>query len=401
MEKTRTGVTAPLGYSAGGIHCGVKKGDVLDLAMVVSQTEASAAGVFTANLVKGAPVLLSMANIKKGKIKGIVINSGNSNVMTPTADRDAMTMATDAADALRAPANRIIVASTGVIGQPLPVERVTEGIAKLSRILTPEGGADAARAIMTTDTFPKEAQTSLVIGGRKVTVGGMAKGSGMIHPNMATMLAFITTDAAVTPAVLRRMTRRVNEVSFNSITVDGDTSTSDMFIVLANGASGAAPITSASGKEFQALLGAMTDVARDLARMIVRDGEGATKFVTVRVAGARNPREARLAAMAVAKSSLVKTAVFGQDPNWGRALCALGYSGAKFDPRKVKLSICGMTVFNKGLAVIGDSRSNLKQKLADKEIDISAELGAGDGSAEVWTCDLSYEYVRINAEYTT
>ncbi|MDH5638788.1 MAG: bifunctional glutamate N-acetyltransferase/amino-acid acetyltransferase ArgJ [Nitrospinota bacterium] len=401
MEKNRSGVTAPAGFSAGGIHCGVKKTEDPDLAMIVSETEASAAGVFTTNLVKGAPVILSMEHIKKGHIKGIVVNSGNSNVMTPTAASDAMAMAQTAGDALCAPANRVLVASTGVIGRSMPIGRITTGIKKLSRSLSQVGGAEAARAIMTTDTFAKEAQTTAIVGGKKVTVGGVAKGSGMIHPNMATMLAFITTDAAVTPSALRGMTRRVNEVSFNNITVDGDTSTSDMFITMANGASGARRITSASGKDFKILLGAMTKVARELAQMVARDGEGASRFITVRVTGARNPREARMAAMAVAKSSLVKTAVFGQDPNWGRALCALGYSGAIFDPAKAKLSICGMMVFNKGLAVIGGSLSRLKKKLANKEIEISADLGSGAGSAEVWTCDLTYEYIRINAEYTT
>ncbi|MDH5509586.1 MAG: bifunctional glutamate N-acetyltransferase/amino-acid acetyltransferase ArgJ [Nitrospinota bacterium] len=401
MKRKRSGVTAPAGFSAGGIHCGVKKTEDPDLAMIVSETEASAAGVFTTNLVKGAPVILSMAHVKKGIIKGIVVNSGNSNVMTPTAATDAMTMAQTAGDALCAPANRILVASTGVIGRPMPIGRITSGIKRLSRALGQAGGAEAAKAIMTTDTFAKEAQTTTIIGGKKVTVGGVAKGSGMIHPNMATMLAFITTDAAVTPSALRGMTRRVNEVSFNNITVDGDTSTSDMFITMANGASGARTITSASGNDFKILLGAMTKVARELAQMIARDGEGATRFITVRVTGARNPREARMAAMAVAKSSLVKTAVFGQDPNWGRALCALGYSGAIFDPAKAKLSICGMMVFNRGLAVIGGSLSRLKKKLANKEIEISADLGSGAGSAEVWTCDLTYDYIRINAEYTT
>ena len=394
------GVTAAKGFLAGGLHCGIKKTTDPDLAMIVSEREASAAGVFTRNLVKGAPVVLSMEHIKKGKIRGIVVNSGNSNVMTPTAQTDAMAMAQAAGEALGAPAERILVASTGVIGRSLPVKKATAGIGRLAGLIGPNGGPEAARAIMTTDTFPKEASQSLLIGGKRVTIGGMAKGSGMIHPNMATMLAFITTDAAVSPAALRRMVRQANEDSFNSLTVDGDTSTSDMFIVMANGASGA-PMIKAPGADFTALQGALTQVARKLARMIVKDGEGATKFITINVTGARNQKEAKMAAMAVAKSSLVKTAMFGRDPNWGRALCALGYSGAQFDPNRAKLSICKTMVFKNGLAVSGSVPRGLVEKLAKREIEISADLGAGDGKAEVWTCDMSYDYVRINAEYTT
>jgi glutamate N-acetyltransferase/amino-acid N-acetyltransferase len=401
MSKGESGVTAAKGFMAGGLHCGIKKNGGMDLAMIVSEREAAAAGVFTRNLVKGAPVALSMAHIKKGKIKGIVVNSGNANVMTPSADKDAMTMATRAAGALGVQAGRMLTASTGVIGRSLPIDLVSAGIGKLAGLLAPSGGRDAALAIMTTDTFPKEAHATAVIGGKRVTVGGMAKGSGMIHPNMATMLAFVTTDTAVAPAVLRTMVRRANENSFNSITVDGATSTSDMFIVLANGASGAPLISSAKGKDYEALLAALTKVAAELARMVVQDGEGATKFITVRVTGARSDREAKLGAMEVAKSSLVKTAMFGKDPNWGRALCALGHSGAIFDPRKARLSLCGVPVFKNGFAISGGVPAGLTAKLEKKEIEISADLGAGVGRAVVWTCDMSYDYVRINAEYTT
>lgn len=398
----RGGVTAPAGYLAGGLWCGVKKeGAGLDLALIVSDRPATVAGVFTQNQVKGAPVTWSQQVVRSGSAKAIVANSGNSNVMTATADDDCRTMAASVGQFYDVPATDVVVASTGVIGKPLPIDAIVKGIVTLAPTVSPRGGSDAARAIMTTDLAPKESSAKISVGSKTVTVGGCAKGSGMIHPNMATMLCFVTTDAAISKAALKDLTKRAADASFNRITVDGDSSTSDMLIVMANGASGAAVIEKPTGKKFAQLLTAVTEVCVDLAKKIVVDGEGATKFVTVRVTGAAKEKEAALVARSIATSNLVKTALFGEDANWGRILMAAGNAGVKFDPAKISLRISGAPVFADGGLVSDDWEQGVAPLLKARDIELALDLGQGDKEADVWTCDLSYDYVKINGDYRT
>ncbi|MBI4829380.1 MAG: bifunctional glutamate N-acetyltransferase/amino-acid acetyltransferase ArgJ [Nitrospinae bacterium] len=394
-----SGVTVPKGWRAAGISCGIKKNGATDLALIVSDSPATAAGVFTTNLVKGAPVRVTKEHLKSSTVRGVVVNSGNSNVMTEHGVRDATRMAEAAAKVIGADCRQLLVASTGVIGTPLPIEKIESAMPQLAGALAYTGGGAAARAIMTTDLAPKEAEASVMIGKTRIRVGGCAKGSGMIHPNMATMLAFVTMDVAVSKRALAALVKRVNEATFAKITVDGDTSTSDMLILMANGAAGAPAITTPSGSRFESLAAAVGSVCERLAKMVVRDGEGATKFVTVKVTGARSGDDARRCAMSIAKSNLVKTALFGEDPNWGRALAAAGYSGARFDPMKTSLALCGVPVFVRGRLNRPDWESTVAPKMKAREVTIQLDLGAGKASAEVWTCDLSYDYVRINAEY--
>jgi glutamate N-acetyltransferase/amino-acid N-acetyltransferase len=308
-------------------------------------------------------------------------------------------MAKLTSDQLDLDPSQVLVGTTGVIGRYLPMDPVKHGIREACRSLSREGGDGAARAIMTTDTVPKTHAVELDLGGVPVRVGGMAKGSGMIHPNMATMLAYVTTDAAVSPGWVGSAVRRIADRSFNQVTVDGDSSTNDTFLILANGAAGN-PEVAPGTPESEALEEAMLDVARELARSIARDGEGATKLITVRVSGAPDDRQARLAARAVASSNLVKSAIHGGDPNWGRIVCALGYSGCEVAIDRLRLDIAGLTVFATGAGLEVDLES-VRQAFEQPEIEIRAELGLGSGCAEAWGCDLSAEYVRINAEYTT
>jgi glutamate N-acetyltransferase/amino-acid N-acetyltransferase len=308
-------------------------------------------------------------------------------------------MAKLSADRLDLDPDQVLVSSTGVIGRYLPMDAIKSGIAEACGHLSPEAGVAAARAIMTTDTVPKTSQLELDLGGVAVRVGGMCKGSGMIHPNMATMLAYITTDAAVEPGLTSKLVKAIADRSFNQVTVDGDSSTNDSFLVLANGAAGNEPIRAGTA-EAEQLQGALEQVARDLARSIARDGEGATKLITVRVLDAASDAEARTAARAVASSSLVKTAVHGGDPNWGRIVCALGYSGAELALDRLHLTVGGLVVFERGAGVDVDLAA-VRRAFQQPEIEIVATLGLGSGSAEAWGCDLSEEYVRINADYTT
>lgn len=396
----RSGVTTPRGFIAGGISCGIKKTGAKDLAIIVSERPATAAGVFTANRVKGAPVLWSKARLRSGTARGVVINSGNSNVLTPAGMEDARRMAA-AAQAAGLRPFETLVASTGVIGRPLPIEKIEKGVERLAPLLSPTGGAAAAEAILTTDLVSKESSARLTIGSRRACVGGMAKGSGMIHPSMATMLAFVTTDAAVSSRALKEMAQTAADASFNRITVDGDMSTSDMLIIMANGASGAPMIEKPKGKNYSALLAKVTKVCVDLAKMIVRDGEGATKFITVRVDGASSEKAARAVAMSIARSNLVKTAMFGEDANWGRILAAAGAAGVPIDVSKVTLAIGGVVIFKKGRLAEDAWEARVGRKLKSRDVAVSLRLGAGRAEAEVWTCDLSYDYVRINAEYRT
>ncbi|VAX16107.1 Glutamate N-acetyltransferase @ N-acetylglutamate synthase [hydrothermal vent metagenome] len=395
----RSGVTAPKGFMAAGGACGVKPDGSFDLALIASDRPAVAWGVFTKNVVKGAPVIVSKENLRSKTSRVIVVNSGNANVLAENDYKNAKAMAQTAAEFVGCAPREAFVASTGVIGQPLPIEKVLKGIETIAPYLRPSGGKDAAKAIMTTDLAAKEAQAELKIGSKDVLVGGVAKGSGMIHPSMATMLAFVTTDAAISRPVLKKLVKEANEASFNRITVDGDTSTSDMLLVMANGASGAELIDKPSGQRYAKLLSAVTSVCVDLARKVVKDGEGATKFVSVKVTSAKTEKAAKSVAMSIARSSLVKTALFGEDANWGRILCAAGYAGVNFDPSKISLNICGKPVFQNGKLVSADWEKKVAPLLKKRDVEISLDLGGGNASAEVWTCDLSHDYIRINTEY--
>jgi glutamate N-acetyltransferase / amino-acid N-acetyltransferase len=394
---------SPAGWRAATAACGIKYRDRDDLALLLSDRPAAAAAVFTTNKVKAAPVLYDMALMQRGTggLRAVVINAGNANACTGAdGDAAAVAMARAAEQSLDLPADSVFVMSTGTIGVPLPVAKVTAGIAAAARTLGGDGIA-AARAIMTTDTRPKHAALRVELpGGGALTLGGMAKGAGMIHPNMATLLAVVTTDAAVSPAALDAALRYAVELSFNSISIDGDTSTNDTLLVLANGAAGNAPIESLDTPDGEAFRDALTALCVELAHAVVRDGEGATRFVTITVRGAASDADAKLAAMTIAKSPLVKTALYGADPNWGRVLCAIGYSGAEVDPARVVLLFGGMRVLEGGLPLPFDERA-ASDLLNVPEVSIDADLGLGEGRATVWTCDFSEHYVKINAEYRT
>jgi len=402
VDEVAGGVTAPRGFRASGIHCGVKKSGKKDLCVLVSDGPASGAVVLTTNRVQAAPVQLVREHMAASEtFRGVVVNSGNANACT--GDRgmqDARTMAASAAAGLGADVHEVLVSSTGVIGQFLPIDKITTGIPLAVERLSRDGGADAAEAIMTTDTFLKECAVRVEIGGVPVLIGGMAKGSGMIAPNMATMLAFITTDAAVSPHVLRGMLARAADRSFNRISVDGDTSTNDMVALLANGFSGAATITGQHDPAYSDFSDALEEVLVQLSKKIVMDGEGATKFVELRVTGAATDEDAVKAARTIANSSLVKTALNGEDANWGRILAAVGYSGIAFDPSRVEIFFGDVPILRRNYS-IEFSEADARAVLAKKEITITVALNAGNGSATFWTCDLSREYVAINANYRT
>ncbi|HKC18024.1 MAG TPA: bifunctional glutamate N-acetyltransferase/amino-acid acetyltransferase ArgJ [Candidatus Dormibacteraeota bacterium] len=403
-------VTFARGFRAGTAACGIKaftagasaipRDQRDDLCVVHSAYPCDAGGVFTTNKVKSASVVIDQLHLQRNRVQALTINSGNANACTGAQGfRDALLMAKLSADRLDLDPDQVLVSSTGVIGRYLPMEAVKSGIGEACGNLSAEAGDAAARAIMTTDTVPKIARAEVALGGATVRVGGMCKGSGMIHPNMATMLAYVTTDAAVEPGLIGTIVRSIADRSFNQVTVDGDSSTNDSFLILANGAAGNEPLRTGTD-EADLLRGAIEQVARELARSIARDGEGATKLITVRVVDAASDADARLAARTVASSSLVKTAVHGGDPNWGRIVCALGYSGAELALDRLHLTIGGLVVFERGAGVDVDLAA-VRQAFEQTEIEIVATLGLGDGSAEAWGCDLSEEYVRINADYTT
>jgi glutamate N-acetyltransferase/amino-acid N-acetyltransferase len=401
---TTGGVATAKGFRAAGISAGIKTTKKLDLALVVSETPATAAAMFTQNKVQAAPVLVCKEHIQKsgGVVRAIVVNSGCANACTGDLGMaDAHTMAAETATLIGCPVEQVLVASTGVIGVNLPMDRVRSGIPQAFAALSDSQGPQAAQAIMTTDPFPKESCTTIMIGGKTVTIGGMAKGSGMIGPDMAalphaTMLAFLTTDAAVPQPLLSRALAEVVEDTFNAITVDGDTSTNDAVILLANGASGA----TIGDAEYAAFAKALRSVCLELALGIVRGGEGATKLVTVTVSGAASGDEARRTAKAIANSLLVKTAIHGGDPNWGRLIAVAGRAGVAFDPSRAKVTIGPTVLFDNGRP--HDERaSEAAEYLKRKELAISVDLGAGSAVSTVYTCDLSAEYVRINAEYRT
>jgi glutamate N-acetyltransferase/amino-acid N-acetyltransferase len=404
------GLTAPLGWRAGVAACGIKAftagasaipGDQReDLTVVASDAACDSGGVFTTNRVKSASVVIDQLHLKANRIQAMVVCSGNANACTGAQGfRDALQMAKLTSDRIDLEPSQVLVGTTGVIGRYLPMEAVKLGIREACGSLRADGGEAAARAIMTTDTVPKFHAIELELGGASVRVGGMAKGSGMIHPNMATMLAFLTTDAAVAPGWVASVVRGIADRSFNQVTVDGDSSTNDSFLIMANGASGSRPVEPGT-PESAALEAALLEVARELARKIARDGEGATKLMTVRVTGAPDDHQARLAARTVASSNLVKAAIHGGDPNWGRIVCALGYSGSELAIDRLRVDIAGVTVFATGAGMEVDLES-VRQAFEQPEIEVRADLGLGTGSAEAWGCDLSAEYVRINADYTT
>ena len=389
------------GFSFSAVEAAIKKPGRLDLALILSIVPAEVAAVFTTNKVKAAPVLLDEERVKSGRIRGVVVNSGNANACTGEQGMaDAIETAGLVAQKLQIPAESLLVASTGVIGQNLPMDRFKAAIPSLVTGCGSCGLDSIAAAIMTTDTFPKMESRSGTAGGVAYTIAGVAKGAGMIMPNMATMLAFIITDAAVEPAFLQKVFRGANELSFNAITVDGDMSTNDTALILANGAAGNAPILEGTeaAAQFATLL---NDLTLSLAKLIVRDGEGATKFVTVTVRGALSNDDAKRAAMAVANSSLVKTAFFGQDANWGRIFAAVGYSGAQVEQHRTELFFDDVQMVKDGLFVGGDAEARGTEVLQKPEFSVIADLHLGKGSATVYTSDLSYDYVKINADYRT
>lgn len=399
IKTIADGITAVPGFLASGVHAGIKK-DKLDLALIYSPQLAAVAGVFTTNAVKAAPVLLAMEQIKQGYAHGVVINSGNANACNgPKGMEDAKAMALEAASALGVQPEHMLVSSTGVIGENLPMDKIIPGIKQAVQELSTDGGALAAQAIMTTDTVPKQWAVQLEIAGQTVTIAGMAKGSGMIHPNMATMLAFIATDARLEPDVLHSaLTEAVNS-TFNMITVDGDTSTNDTVLIFANGTAHPQPIERDS-LHYQQFVAALTELCGHLARAIARDGEGATKLLTVTVKNAATVEDARKAAKAVVGSNLFKAAVFGQDANWGRILCAVGYSGAQFNPQAVDIYIGSEQVAQNGCGLPFDEQ-RATEILGQQEVTVTVDLKAGGCSATAWGCDLTYEYVRINGSYRT
>ncbi|TMF16878.1 MAG: bifunctional glutamate N-acetyltransferase/amino-acid acetyltransferase ArgJ [Chloroflexi bacterium] len=403
-------VTYARGFRAGTAACGIKafttgassipSGQKDDLCVIHSAFPCDTGGVFTTNKVKSASVVIDQLHLQRNRVQALTINSGNANACTGAQGfRDALLMAKLSADRLDLDPDQVLVSSTGVIGRYLPMDAIKSGIAEACGHMSPDAGAAAARAIMTTDTQPKTAKAELHIAGADVRIGGMSKGSGMIHPNMATLLAYVTTDAAVEPGLMAKLVRSVADRSFNQVTIDGDSSTNDSFLILANGAAGNEPIRAGSA-EAEQLRAGLVQVARDLSRAIARDGEGATKLITVKVQGAASDGDARTAARAVASSSLVKTAVHGGDPNWGRIVCALGYSGAELALDTLHLTVGGLVVFERGAGVDVDL-SGVRRAFEQPEIEIVARLGLGDGTSEAWGCDLSEEYVRINADYTT
>ena len=394
---------APRGFRAAAVAAGIKKAaGALDLGMIFSDAfETTAAGVFTTNLVVAAPVILSRRHLKEshGRCRAVLVNSGNANACTGQAGlRVAEGTARAVAKALGIAPAQVLVASTGVIGVPLRLELIAKQLAALTKSLSVENTAAVTQAIMTTDTFPKMCVLRSELSGKPVHLAGIAKGAGMIHPRMATMLSFLMTDVAVGPRTLQYMLRSAVEVSFNRITVDGDTSTNDTVLALASGESGAAVVPGDASRAW--FLAGLTQLCQTLARMIVKDGEGAKKLVTVEVHGARRPADAERIARAIANSPLVKTAIAGSDPNWGRIIAAAGYSGAKFDPNRVDIRVNDFYLARKGLDARFDEAA-AKRELEQKELTVRLDLHQGSASARIWTCDFTREYIDINASYRT
>ena len=403
MEIINGGICAAKGFTAGGIHCGIRKNkSKRDLALIFSETKASAAAVYTTNLVKGAPLAVTKMHLMNGIAQAVICNSGNANTCNANGIEIAQQMSAITAEALGIDDDDVIVASTGVIGQPLDITPIKNSIGELKESLG-NNSAEAAEGIMTTDTVQKEIAVSFEIGGVTCKIGGIAKGSGMIHPIMATMLVFITTDTAISPEMLQKALSSDIQNTFNMVSVDGDTSTNDMVSVLANGMAGNKEITS-EGDDFDTFMKALNTVTVHLCRMIAGDGEGATKLLECRVTGASDEKTAKTVAKSVICSSLTKAAMFGADANWGRVLCAIGYSGAEVDVTKVDVSFTsakGTIPVCKDGSGIDFSEEKAKEILLEKEIIINVGLNSGEFTSTAWGCDLTYEYVKINGDYRT
>ena len=404
MKIISGGVCAAKGFKANGIHCGIRKNRTKrDISLILSETPASAAAVYTTNLVKGAPLTVTKAHLADGLAQAIICNSGNANTCNANGIEVAEAMCNALAKEIGIKADDVVVASTGVIGQPLNLEPILGGIPALVSGLNPDGGEAAAEGIMTTDTVKKEIAVEFEIGGKTCRIGGIAKGSGMIHPNMATMLVFITTDAAIAPAMLQKALSTDITNTFNMVSVDGDTSTNDMVTVLANGMAGNAVIDS-DGADFDTFMQALNTVTVHLCRMIAGDGEGATKLLECHVSGADDVATAKTVAKSVICSSLLKAAMFGADANWGRVLCAIGYSGADVDVNRVDVSFRsakGTIEVCRNGAGVEFSEEIAKEILLEKEIEILVTIGDGACDATAWGCDLTYDYVKINGDYRT
>ncbi len=394
------GVCYPQGFTAAGVRAGIKKNGNLDVAVIYTQKEAAVAGVFTKNLVAAAPVHLSKIVVGTGTAHAIVANAGCANACTGEQGiHDAEAMATIAANELGCRQDDVIVASTGLIGSNIPMDKMTSGIKDAVKNLSRDGSVNAGNAIITTDTYSKACATEVMIGGVEVRFGAIAKGSGMIRPDMATMLCFITTDADIDQKLLQEALRDATEVSFNCMTVDGDMSTNDSVVVLANGAAGNKKIVD-KGADYQTFYETLKTICIELAKRIAADGEGASKFLTINVTGAESFEDAKKVGMSVANSPLVKTAFFGQDANPGRTICAVGYSGVHVVPEKITIKFGGLTVYDKGFVTKFDA-DEMSKVLTEHDITVDIDINVGNKSATVYTCDLSYRYVAINAEYSS
>ncbi len=399
-------VTAAKGFKAAGVHSGIRKNkSKRDLGLIYCEKKCTAAAVYTKNLVQSSPITICKKNLADGYAQAVIVNSGNANTCNADGDMKAMQMCELTADSLGIKADDVIVASTGVIGQILPIEPIAEHIKELTDELSDDetGATNCAEAIMTTDTVKKEVAVETVIGGKTVRIGGISKGSGMIHPNMATMLCFVTTDAAISAEMIQKAVKTAADDTFNMISIDGDTSTNDTLSVMASGLAGNEEIT-CEGEDYCDFVEALTAVCKELAKKMAKDGEGATKLLVCKVSGAKTERDARLAAKSVICSSLLKAAMFGADANWGRVLCAIGYSGADVDVNNVNVSFAseaGKIDVCKNGAGIEFSEETAKEILIRDEIDIMVDLSDGEYSAEAYGCDLTYDYVKINGDYRT
>ena len=398
--NAKAGVTFPKGFQAAGVKAGIKKSGNLDVAVIYTEKKAAVAGTFTKNAVAAAPVHVSKEVVATHTAHAIVANAGCANACTGAqGEADAAAMQRIAADALGCSAQDVIVGSTGIIGQLLPMDKVEQGIHAAVKNLSVDGSVDAGNAIITTDTYSKAGATSVMIGGNEVRFGIIAKGSGMIRPDMATVLCFITTDADIDGMLLQEALSEVIEHSLNMISIDGDMSTNDMAIVLANGAAGNPKITEKNA-DYEAFKETLLALCQGISEKIAADGEGATKFITVHVKGAKSFTDAKTVGMSVANSPLVKTAFFGEDPNWGRVICAVGYAGVPMDPNHTTVQFGGIPVYADGVGVSYDEDA-LRAVLTAHDIVVEVDLKDGDSEAKVWTCDFSYEYVKINGEYHT
>ena len=404
MKIIKGGVCAAKGFTASGVHCGIRKNrDKKDLSLILSDVPATAAAVYTTNLVKGAPLIVTKKHLRNGKAQAIICNSGNANTCNENGVEIAEETCSLLAGALKISKNDIVVASTGVIGLPLSIAPFKSGIPALTAGLSKTGGAAAAEGIMTTDTVLKEIAVEFEIGGKTCKIGGIAKGSGMIHPNMATMLVFITTDVNISSKMLKTALKTDVAKTFNMISIDGDTSTNDMVTVLANGQAGNI-IIDEDNKDFAEFMKALNTVTVNLCRKIAADGEGATKLLECKVSGAKSEKTAKTVAKSIICSSLTKAAMFGADANWGRVLCAIGYSGVKVDVNKVDLyfkSKAGKIQVAKCGCGLNFSEEKAKKILLENEIEIIVNLGEGEYSSTAWGCDLTYDYVKINGDYRT